>query len=669
LKLPRPFFRLPVRFDAERLRSEVEALPASAWSRHPSEHAGNTAARLITADGGDNDAITGAMKPTAALGACPYVRQVLASFGTVWSRSRFMRIEGGASVPAHSDVHPHWFHRVRLHVPVITRPEVRFHCGGESVHMAAGEAWVFDNWRVHRVENPVTEARVHLVADTVGTSAFWKLVTRVQSRDFAQPDPQARLIAFNAAAAPRLLTERINAMPVMPPSEVDQLAVDLLADLEPMEARPEFEAAVEQFASIVLDFCRDWRSLWSLYGIAREGHPQYEKLLAATRRQIASLRPVRVASNGYNAQAVLIARLLGYALADDRRSREAAEFNAAARASPAAAAKMAAAEPPSGDEPTLSSLPTLELPQIDLPTVEVPRIETVTMEVAVPPPPAPEPHRPPVLDRPIVILSAPRAGSTLLFETLAQASGVYTIGGESHQLIESIAALRPGRGVVNSNRLTRRDATTAIVAELRTRFAGRIHDRDGQPPPSGADVRLLEKTPKNALRVPFLLEVFPDAQFIFLQRDPRANLSSMMQAWRAKGWITYRQLPGWPGPWSLLLPPGYERLQGRPLEEVVAFQWRVANETILDDLADLARERWTTVRYEAFVADPRAEIGRLVDFAGLAMDARLEEYLAQPLPLSKHTQTKPDPDKWKQNAQEIGRVLPQLEAIAGRLRE
>jgi len=133
---------------------------------------------------------------------------------------------------------------------------------------------------------------------------------------------------------------------------------------------------------------------------------------------------------------------------------------------------------------------------------------------------------------------------------LAQAAGVYTIGGESHQLIESIAALRPGRGVVRSNRLTRRDATSAIVAELRKRFGGRVHDRDGKPPPPGARVRLLEKTPKNALRVPFLLEVFPDAQFIFLQRERRANLSSMMQAWRAKGWITYRQLPGWPGPWS-----------------------------------------------------------------------------------------------------------------------
>jgi hypothetical protein len=648
LKLPKPFFRLPVRFDAERLRAEALALPESAWSRHPREHAGNTALRLITAGGGDNDAVSGEMKPTEALAACPYVRQVLASFDTVWSRSRFMRIAGGASVPQHSDIDYHWFHRVRVHVPVVTRPEVRFHCGGESVHMAAGEAWVFDNWREHRVENPAPEARIHLVADTAGTSAFWRLVSRGQSQDFAPADPQAKFIGFDPAAAPRLLTERVNVMPVMPPAEVEQLAIDLLADLAPADARPESAAAVERFVATLVDFCRDWRSLWSLFGLAREGRPHYEKLLAAARRDFSGLPPVRVASTGYDAQAVLNSRLLGHVLTDGGRRREAAEFNAAARAAPAEA-------------------PTVELPQVELPTVEVPRIETVTMEVPLPAPPAPEPHRPPVLERPIVILSAPRAGSTLLFETLAQARGVYTIGGESHQLIESIAALRPGRGVVNSNRLTRRDATTAIVTELRTRFTGRIHDRDGQPPPSGATVRLLEKTPKNALRVPFLLEVFPDAQFIFLQRDPRANLSSMMQAWRAKGWITYRQLPGWPGPWSLLLPPGYERLQGRPLEEVVAFQWRVANETILDDLADLPRERWTTVRYEAFVADPRTEIGKLLEFAGLAMDPRLEDYLARPLPLSKHTQTKPDPDKWRQNAQEIERVMPQLEAIAGRL--
>ena len=645
MKLPKPFFRLPVRFDAERLRAEVEALPAGAWSRHPQEHAGNTALRLVTVGGGDNDSASGEMKPTAALLACPYIRQVLGSFGTVWSRSRLMRIEGGASVPPHSDVNYHWFRRVRVHIPVVTRPEVRFHCGGESVHMAAGEAWVFDNWREHTVRNPAPAARVHLVADTSGTSAFWRLVSQGQSSGFDEPQPGARLIDFRPGFAPELEFERFNAAAVMPPAEVEQLTFDLLSDLAPADGRAESAAAVDELVRLMIDFCHDWRSRWSVSGDAPAARNRYEQLARETQIRMNEIRPLRVASNGASAQTVLKSRLFSHLLANvDGAATQVAEFNAAA-AQPAAPAR------PFGTETV-----TLELPQVELPTVEVPRIQV-----------APEPHRPPVLERPVVILSAPRAGSTLLFETLSQAAGAYTIGGESHQLIESIAALRPGRGIVSSNRLTRRDATSAIVAELRQRFAGRVHDRDGQPPPSGAHVRLLEKTPKNALRVPFLLEVFPDALFIFLQREPRANLSSMMQAWRAKGWITYRQLPGWPGPWSLLLPPGYERLQGRPLEEVVAFQWRVANETILDDLADLPRERWTAVSYESFLADPLAEAGKLLKFAGLAMDARFENYLARPLPMSKYTQTRPDPDKWKQNEKEIERVLPQLAAVAARL--
>jgi len=230
------------------------------------------------------------------------------------------------------------------------------------------------------------------------------------------------------------------------------------------------------------------------------------------------------------------------------------------------------------------------------------------------------PDKPPVVERPLIILSAPRAGSTLLFETLAQAAGVYTIGGESHALIESIAALRPGRGAVTSNRLTRAEATSAIVTELRRRFSARVLDRDGAAPAGGSRIRLLEKTPKNALRIPFFLEIFPDAQFIFLRREPRANLSSMMQAWRANGWVTYRNLSGWPGPWSLLLPPGYERLRDRPLEEIVAFQWKAANETILEDLAGLPHERWTSLSYEDFTADPRAEVAKLLAFPACGDD-------------------------------------------------
>jgi LPS sulfotransferase NodH len=659
LKLPKPFYRLPVRFELERLRAEVEALPVEAWSRHPQEYQGNSAARLITVGGTQNDRVAGAMQPTSALLASPYLQQVLASFDTVWSRSRLMRIEGGGSVPQHSDTNHHWFFRVRVHIPVVTRPEVRFFCADQDVHMAAGEAWIFDNWREHRVVNPTPDARIHLVADTAGTSAFWRVAMQGQSEDFERPHRAARLIPYDPSARPRLAIERFNVASLMPPSEVEQLAFDLLADLAPADDRLESRAAARKFVSTVVEFCHDWRSTWYLHGDAPEGRSRFEQLVSDLRLRLRQLPPVRVASTGKFALAVLHARVLAMALGGAIGQRqEAAEFDAGANGS---GASVAAAKPP----PPSVEPPTLELPQVELPTVEVPRFEAATKEPAAVT--APEPHEPPSIERPIVILSAPRAGSTLLFETLAQAHGIYTIGGESHQLIESIAVLRPGRGAVNSNRLTRRDATTAIVAELRRRFSGRLRDRDGQPPASGARVRLLEKTPKNALRAPFLLEVFPDAQFVFLHREPRANLSSMMEAWRAKGWITYRQLPGWPGPWSLLLPPGYERLQGRPLEEVVAFQWRVANELILDDLSNLPRERWTTVHYEALIADPRAEIAKLLEFAGLAMDPRLEDYLGRPLPPSRYTQTKPEPEKWRKNAAEVERVMPSLDAVIQRL--
>ncbi len=617
MKLARHFYRLPVRFDVDRLRAEVDALPADAWSRHPSEYAGNTAARLITVGGGQNDFTAGEMLPTPALAASPYIEQVLASFSTVWSRSRLMRIEGGGSVPQHSDMNHHWFYRVRVHIPVITRPEVRFHCADQSVHMAAGEAWIFDNWREHKVLNPTTDARIHLVADTAGTSTFWRLVNQGQVEKFDQPDPVARLIPFDPTAKPQLLFERFNAAPLMPPAEVEQLTFDLLADLAPADARPESAAAVSQFISLMIDFCRDWRSLWSLHGDAPGAKSRYEHRVEFVQKQIRVLPPVRIASTGYSAQNVLNARLIAQLFGDPGgRRKEAAEFNVSA-ATPAQPARAAS-------------------------------------ELAA-------------IERPIIILSAPRAGSTLLFETLAQAAGVYTIGGESHRLIEGIDALRPGPTGVSSNRLTEKDASPAIVTELHRRFASQLRDRDGQGPAPGASARLLEKTPKNALRVPFLLQVFPDAQFIFLHREPRANLGSMMEAWRSRGWITYKRLAGWNGPWSLLLPPGYERLKDRPLEEIVAFQWEAANRTILDDLASVPRDRWTITRNEDLVRDTAAEIAKLLKFSGLAIDSRLAGYLSKPLPLSRHTKTPPRIDKWRQDAAEIERILPGISAVSERI--
>jgi hypothetical protein len=658
MKLANPFYRLPLRFDVERLRAEVAAMPPDAWSRHPNDYAGNTAARLITVGGSQNDAVGGAMAMTPALRASPYLQQLLASFRTVISRCRLMRIAPGESVPQHSDVNYHWFYRTRIHVPIFTRPEVRFFCEDQEVHMASGEAWIFDNWRQHKVLNPTDEPRVHLVADTTGTSYFWGLVAQAQTGHFEQPDPRCRLVPFETSQRVTLLIERYNVAAVMPPAEVEQLAFDLMGDLAPADESPEAVAAIGPFVQAVVDFTRDWRSLWSLFGDSAEGRRHYEQLIEHLHGKVRGA-PVAVASVGVMAEHVLNTRILEHVLGPSAgRTRDAAEFNrTGATSTPANPAREGGAAASTGAKPKVGFTADL------LKDAAAARPAPVAGPVAA----APRAATPPHIERPVVILSAPRAGSTLLFETLAQARDLYTIGGESHALIESIDRLRPGGGSVESNRLTAADATPDLVDELRRRFAGELRDRSGRAPAGGEPVRLLEKTPKNALRVPFLLEIFPDARFVFLHRDPRANLSSIIEAWRSGGWVTYRQLPEWDGEWSLLLPPGYPALRGRPVEEIAAFQWIEANRTILDDLGSVPQDRWTTVRYEDFIADPRQETRRLLEFAGLVADDTLETYLAGGLPLSRYTQSAPDPEKWRRNEDAIRRVLPAVADVAQRL--
>ena len=128
-------------------------------------------------------------------------------------------------------------------------------------------------------------------------------------------------------------------------------------------------------------------------------------------------------------------------------------------------------------------------------------------------------------------------------------------------MIEAIPSLHPAAHTFASNRLTAADATPEAVAALYAALAPQLRDRAGRPPAAGAAPRLLEKTPKNALRIPFLAAAFPEARFIFLHRDPRQNLASIIEAWQSGRFITYPDLPSWQGP-----PKGRKLLPSRLYE-------------------------------------------------------------------------------------------------------
>lgn len=266
-------------------------------------------------------------------------------------------------------------------------------------------------------------------------------------------------------------------------------------------------------------------------------------------------------------------------------------------------------------------------------------------------------------DRPTFIISPPRSGSTLLFETLEQAPGLFTTGNESHGLIERIPGLSPADHGWGSNGLASADATPVVVDQLAQGFLADLHDRDGKQP-EGC-FRMLEKTPKNALRVPFFNAAFPDALFVFLYRDPRQTLSSMIEAWVSGRFRTYPRLKGWTGPaWSFLLVPGWPALNGRPLPEIVANQWAITMNRLLDDLEQIPSTRIRTVDYGEFLASPQSTMVHLTASLDLDWDGQLES----PLPLSKTTLSRPDSDKWRQMADVIDAVWPIVQPADARAR-
>ncbi len=315
MKLATEFFRLPYRFDVERMVREVEGIPEKCWIAHPNHHRGNTALPLISLRGQDNDLFHGAMKTTPHLARLDYIQQVIASLGEVYGRSRLMRLEPGCEVPLHTDTNYHWYNRVRIHVPITTTPEVIFYCGDKKTHMAAGECWIFDAWQQHRVVNNSGQTRVHLVFDTAGSSRFWDTVAL--SERPCDEGGAARIedqyIAYDPNKKVQILTERYNVTPVKSPGEVDGMIDELISDYEAEHTND--VGVISQYTQQLKRFSRDWRMLFSLYGYERGGIQQYKSLMEAAAQALQAIpEGLVVASNQQDVCSIFLHRVLDAAL-------------------------------------------------------------------------------------------------------------------------------------------------------------------------------------------------------------------------------------------------------------------------------------------------------------------------------------------------------------------
>ena len=312
MKLNHNFIRLPLKFSVEHLKQELSYFDDKPWMPHPNNLKGNSAIPLISQNGGDNDDFHGAMKITQHLKKCKYIQQILSDFGEVFGRSRLMKLEGNCEVSAHTDTNYHWHNRVRIHIPIITNPDVIFHCGADSVHMQAGECWIFDAWQQHRVINASDKTRVHLVVDTSGSSSFWNMVNSSEIPNI-QTGPEDSLISFQENKPINIMTERFNNTPVLSPGELDGLIDEVILDIRNNSSNLEID--IKNYTSTLFNFKKDWRSLFYLHGYQESGTGQYRKLLDHTAESIQSLSPtVFTASNQISVQDVIYFKIFSAAL-------------------------------------------------------------------------------------------------------------------------------------------------------------------------------------------------------------------------------------------------------------------------------------------------------------------------------------------------------------------
>ena len=274
MRLTEPLLRLPIAFDVAALETEIRALPASAWVPHPNALPGNAAVRLVTTNGQQSDNTAAPMAPTAHLRACPYITEVMAAIGAVWGRSRLMRLAPGAVVPPHIDTNFYWRTHIRLHVPMITTPDVLFTCAGETVHMAAGECWVFDTFSTHKVRNGGASTRVHLVLDTVGGEGLWDLIDAARSAVPGTPTPLRTAVAPTPGSLDKLSFERTDSTALMSPWEL-RYHIDFLVS----QALPgdRLDAIAKRLDRLIAG----WSAAWARDGPSNEGAPTYRGLLAA----------------------------------------------------------------------------------------------------------------------------------------------------------------------------------------------------------------------------------------------------------------------------------------------------------------------------------------------------------------------------------------------------
>jgi hypothetical protein len=280
-----------------------------------------------------------------------------------------------------------------------------------------------------------------------------------------------------------------------------------------------------------------------------------------------------------------------------------------------------------------------------------------------------------------LIIGCNRSGTTLVFQNLSEHPKTWGLYEESQHIFYRHYPIHPELGdrivappsadIAETINRTFYEAAhnKEVFKDLRglrhipRKLLQRPINRFYKRPP----LRLVEKTPANSLRIPFVARLFPDARIVFVVRRPEDTINSLMEGW--KYWSNTGSGPWVFGNWHYLVPPGWRDWTGRPLAEICAFQWVESNRTALEDLEAYCPGRYLLVRYEDTIAEPGAAFDRIRQYCELDESPYFDRLICMiEQRVFTHGGSRPRAGKWRElHGEEIERARPLFQELSDRL--
>ncbi len=270
----------------------------------------------------------------------------------------------------------------------------------------------------------------------------------------------------------------------------------------------------------------------------------------------------------------------------------------------------------------------------------------------------------PAMPDPVFVIGCSRSGTTITYETLASAPQFLSFGWEIPQFWNSL------HGPLTNGWHSEAAGAADARAEHRDAALRFFYQRLGAG-------WVLDKTCINVMRVPYLHRLFPQAKFVFIQRDGRDNISSMMDGWRMGRTDGRFELSQFFGPfpekvaidegrfteWAFFLAPGWRQFNRASLEEACAFQWLSANRLALEAKASIPPAQWVQLRYEDIFERPVLMFQKAFARLDLPFTAEIEARCANLQPTSV-VKGAPKQQKWKEhNPEAIERILSMIRPL------